>query len=279
MAIWIIIILGIVQGACEFLPVSSSGHLVVFYNIFNITENTILLSVILHVATLFAVVFCYYKQIIKLIKNPFCNTNKKLVVATIPTLIIVLILKGVVEKSFDGLFVICGFVITAIVLVISQLTENKHNKMLANSEFVTKSGCFDYDITNINVSYKQAVMVGVAQGLAIFPGVSRSGSTIAMGLMCNVKKQHAADFSFLLSIPIIVAGLLFEVLEVMISGGSVGFSFLTLLIGFVFSFVSGFLCIKLMLKFVKNSKLYWFSIYLILLAIFLILNKYVLFWF
>ena len=128
MAIWIIIILGIVQGASEFLPISSSGHLVVFYNIFNVEGNTILLSVILHVATLLAVVFCYFNDIIMLIKNPFCKTNKMLVLATLPTIVLVLILKKIVESSFGNSFVIVGFLITAVVLLISQMLENKQNK-------------------------------------------------------------------------------------------------------------------------------------------------------
>ena len=278
MAIWIVIILGIVQGACEFLPVSSSGHLVLFYNIFNVNNNTILLSVILHVATLLSVVFCYWKDIIKLIKNPFCNTNKKLILATIPTVIIVLLLKKFVEKSFGGNYLIIGFLITAIVLVVAQLLENRSSSRLQNSYFLSESATKS-DITNININNKQALMVGVAQGFAIFPGVSRSGSTIAMGLMCGVKKSEVADFSFLLSIPIILASLLFEIIDVSINKISVGFNALTLGVGFLFSFISGLICIKLMLKFVKNSKLYWFSIYLVMLCIFLILNNYVLFLF
>lgn len=278
MAIWIVIILGIVQGACEFLPVSSSGHLVMFYNIFNITENTILLSVILHMATLMSVVVCYWRDIIKLIKNPFCNTNKMLIVATIPTVIIVLLLKNIVEKSFGSDFIIIGFLITAIVLFISQMLENKSAKMLKNNYFMSQTGTYN-DITDININTKQALLVGCAQGLAIFPGISRSGSTIAMGLLCGVKKSEVADFSFLLSIPIIIASLLFETIDVSVNKISVGYNALTLGIGFLFSFLSGLVCIKLMLKFVKKSKLYWFSFYLVLLSIFLILNSYVLFLF
>lgn len=278
MAIWIIIILGIVQGACEFLPVSSSGHLVLFYNIFNVTENTILLSVILHVATLLSVVVCYWKDIITLIKTPFCNTNKMLVLATIPTVIIVLLLKSVVEKSFGGDFIIIGFLITAIILFVSQMLENKSNKQLKNNYFLSQTATCN-NITSLNINYKQALLIGCAQGLAVFPGISRSGSTIAMGLLSGVKKTEVADFSFLLSIPIIVASLLFEVIDVCVNKISVGFSALTLGVGFLFSFISGLVCIKLMLKFVKKSKLYWFSFYLVLLSIFLILNSYVLFLF
>ena len=134
-------------------------------------------------------------------------------------------------------------------------------------------------VTDININTKQALFVGVAQGLAIFPGISRSGSTIAMGLMCGVKKSEVADFSFLLSIPIIIASLLFEIIDVSVNKIAIGFNPLTLFTGFIFSFLSGLICIKLMLKFVKKSKLYWFSFYLVMLSIFLILNSYVLFLF
>lgn len=277
MFIWVVIILGLVQGACEFLPVSSSGHLVVFYNIFGITENTVLLSVILHAATLMSVIFCYYKDIIKLIKHPFCKTNKMLFAATIPTIIIVLLLKSTVEKTFSGNFVIVGFLITAVVLVVSQIVENKNNKKMPNKLFSLQNG--SQNITNLNISFSQAVFVGIAQGLAIFPGISRSGSTIATGLIAGVNKKEIADFSFLLSIPIILAGLLFEIFEVATGAVSMPFNALSLSVGFVASFVSGLLCIKLMLKFVKKSKLHWFSVYLILLSVFLILNNYVLFLF
>ncbi len=277
MVVWLIIILGLVQGASEFLPISSSGHLVLLYNIFNVTDNTILLSIVLHVATLISVVFCYWHDIVKLIKNPFCKTNKLLIVATIPTVVIALLLKNLIEKSFSGSFIIVGFLITAVVLFISETLHNKQNK----NTFCTQSGMFvseSGNITNLGLNYKQALCVGVAQGLAVFPGISRSGSTIATALMCGVNKTHAADFSFLLSMPIILGGLMFEMLDVFSGKATLNISWINLSVGFVASFLSGLICVKLMLKFVKNKKLTWFSLYLILLSLFLILNKFVLGW-
>lgn len=281
MAIWIIIILGVVQGASEFLPISSSGHLVMFYNIFNITENTILLSLILHVATLLAVVFCYRNDILNLIKKPFCPTNLKLVLATVPTLIIVLILRSAVEKTFTGDFIIIGFLITALVLIVSQISENNRNRV-NKQYYLSKADGFvadRYDITNLDISYKQALFIGSAQGFAVFPGISRSGSTIATALIMGVKKQQAADFSFLLSIPIILAGLFSELIEVFRGDVVLNISWLNLSVGFVLSFIVGVASIKLMIKFVKQKKLIWFSGYLFLLAAFLILNRYVFMWF
>ena len=278
MAVWIILILGLVQGASEFLPISSSGHLVVFYNVFNVHDNTILLSIVLHVATLLSVLFCYWKDVVLLIKNPFCKTNKLLVCATIPTVILALIFKKFVEESFGGGFVIVGFLITAVVLIVTQLITNKqqnHTLCATNGGFVSKSD----SITNLQISFKQALVIGVAQGIAVFPGISRSGSTIAMGLISGVKKSDAADFSFLLSIPIILGGLLFELVDVFSGKASLNISWFNLSVGFIDSFLSGLICVKLMIKFVKNKKLTWFSLYLILLSLFLILNRFVLGWF
>ena len=99
MAYLIVILIGLIQGIAEFLPISSSGHLVVMYDIFNITDNTILLSIVLHIATLFAIIVVYYKDIMLLIKNPFCKTNKLLITATIPTVIIVLMFESVIDKA------------------------------------------------------------------------------------------------------------------------------------------------------------------------------------
>ena len=274
MSVWLIIILGIVQGASEFLPISSSGHLVVLYNIFSVTENNILLSVVLHIATLLAVLICYRNELLLLIKNPFCKTNKMLIVATIPTVILVVLFKEIVEKSFSGNFIIVGFLITAIILAVSQIVRNKHNtnnNLAKTTQFMTISD----SIINLNINYKQALLIGVMQGVAVFPGISRSGSTIATGLICGVNKKDSADFSFLLSIPIIVAGMLFELLEIFTGNVVVTIPATTLSVGFLFSFLSGLLSIKLMLKFVKNKNLIWFSVYLILLSLFLILNMFV----
>lgn len=277
--IFVVIVLGLVQGASEFLPISSSGHLVVLYNIFDIKGDTILLSIILHIATLLAVLVCYRKQIFELIKKPFCTTNRKLIVATIPTVIIALLLKNVVENSFGGDFVIYGFLTTAIILIISQNIESGRN-IDKNSEFLSKTNNIQYNnITNIGVGYGQAVLIGVAQGLAIFPGISRSGSTIATGLLSGVNKNNAADFSFLLSIPVILGGLVFELKDIVKYGADLSFNLGELFVGFVVAFISGLLAITVMLRLVKNKKLTGFSIYLFLLVLFLMLNKFVLGWF
>ena len=257
MAIFIIILIGLVQGLAEFLPISSSGHLVVVYNIFGITSNTLLLSIIMHIATLSAVVMVYSKDIITLIKNPLCKTNKLIITATIPTVIIVLIFEFVFEEIFGGGFVTIGFIITAIVLIVSERLNRADN---TNSY-----------ILNMNISYKSAIIIGVSQGIASIPGISRSGSTIATALMCNVNKSDATKFSFLLSIPIIIASFLYELLK--IKNATFEFSTIELFVGFITAFVAGIFAIKYMINYIKNKKLYVFSIYLFVLSAILILIR------
>lgn len=261
MACLIVILIGLIQGVAEFLPISSSGHLVVLYDIFNITDSTILLSILLHLATLFAVVIVYFKDIITLIKNPFCKTNKLLVTATIPTVIIVLIFEGLIGSAFEGDFVIIGFLITAIVLVISEYISSKKQKGNVS------------DILNLNISYKNACIIGVAQGIACVPGISRSGSTIATALCLGENKEDATKFSFLMSIPIIIASFLYELLK--IDKATFDFSVIEIFVGFLVAFIVGIISIRFMIKFVKKQKLYVFSIYLVVLVIILLVNKYV----
>ena len=254
MNIWIIILLAIVQGATEFLPVSSSGHLVLLYKIFGINNERIFLSVILHLATLISVVIYYRKSIIKLIKQPFCHTNIMLAVSTLITCVIALVFKKFIENSFEGRHIGLGFIITAIILIISQLRTKESNFR-------------SFDITNLNISLKQSIYIGVAQGLACFPAISRSGSTIASGLIVGCNKEEVTEFSFLLSIPIIIASTIMEIVDIINKPAILDFSFPILTLGFIIAIVVGLLSIQFMTKLVKKQKLYYFSFYLLLIAI------------
>ena len=127
MTFWVLIILAVVQGLTEFLPISSSGHLVLLYNFFGIENNVKLLSILLHIATLLSVLIFYRKELIVLIKNPLCSTNRKLVVTTIFTCLVVLIIKPFIDKSFDGQYLFVFFIITAMLLFISEATERHYN--------------------------------------------------------------------------------------------------------------------------------------------------------
>lgn len=257
MTVWIAILLGIIQGLTEFLPVSSSGHLVLLEQIFGIENNVILFDVILHCGTLLAVCFVYYKSIWNIIKNPLSKESKQLLIATIPTFIIALIFKSFFEKSFDGSLLVFGFITTAIFLIIAEVISKKY---------------YQYK----ELDYTKAGIIGVFQGLAILPGVSRSGATITSAIVQGVRREKATEFSFLMSIPVILASLLYELIKT--GKESLVIPFSNFVVGFIFSAIFGYFAIKLMIKVVKKAKFYYFSIYLILLSAFLILNKFVLFW-
>lgn len=236
-------IIGLIQGFTEFLPISSSGHIVLFGEIFNINCDIILLSVVAHLGTLLSVIICMRKKIFEIVKKPFSPTTLNLVIATIPAVIVVILFNDLIDKLYGLHFLIYGFLITGILLTVADLKKPK----------------YDY------VSRKSSLLMGLMQGLAILPGISRSGSTMAVGMMSGVEKKEACEFSFLMSIPIILGSAVWECAGLL--KGNITFNFLPLFVAFVTSFIFGILSIKLMLKIVKSNKLYIFSIYTIILSI------------
>jgi len=247
MSIWIAIIYGIIQGATEFLPVSSSGHLVLINFIFNIDCNFIFFSLLLHIATLLAVCFVLRKQIYFLIKNPFCKKARQLYLATIPTVIIVLLFNDFFESAFLGLYLPLYFLITACILTLAELVTRKKIKP---------------------INSKVSIFMGLAQGIAVLPGISRSGATICAGIFCGVERKEATEFSFLMSIPIILASLCYEIINCLKNGLPIfDTPVFETIIAFVCAFVVSIFCIKFMLKTLQKIKLYWFSIYLIAISI------------
>lgn len=244
-----IIILAIIQGLTEFLPVSSSGHLVLLNKFFGIENDFLLLSVILHLATLFSVVVVLRKECIEVVKNPFGPLGKKLIFATIPTILMVILFKGIIDKAFGGNFLPICFMLTAVVIVVSEYI-NKYGK--------TK----DKQISN-----KTAFWMGVAQGVAVLPGISRSGATICAGLMQGKSRKDVAHFSFLMSIPIIVASLVFEIGEYIISGQTIMLGFGEMFVGFLIAFFVGMFAVKFMLNIIEKHSLMWFAVYLVGISI------------
>ncbi len=238
--------LGIIQGLTEFLPVSSSGHLVLFGNLFGI-EESLFISILLHVATLLSIVVVFYKDIWQMIRHPFSKQTTMLVVATIPTCLIVLVLMPIIKQSFaGGLLPIC-FLISAILLLVSeQLSKKKEKK---------------------EMTYKTAFIMGIAQGFAVFPGISRSGSTISAGLLSGGEKESVAKFSFLMSIPIIFLSLIMEIYEIATGSLKLQIQVLPTILAFVSAFVVGIFAIKLMIKLTVKSSLKWFSLYLVIISI------------
>lgn len=226
----------------EFLPISSSGHIVLFGSMFNL-DNLLLISVVAHVGTLFAVLYCYRKQIFTLIRHPFNKTNLNLIIATVPTVILVLLFNAFFEDSFSTKTLVWGFLISAVLLFIADMKKESFKP----------------------VNKRSALYMGLSQGLALLPGISRSGATLVCGLLVGVEKNQALDFSFLMSIPIIIASAVYE--SIKLFSAQITINWLGIFIVMITSFIFGILSIKIMLKLVKKNKLYFFSIYLIVLSL------------
>ena len=186
MEIFYLVILGIVQGLTEFLPISSSGHLVLLSEWFGISDS-LFVSILLHLATFFSIVVVLRKEVFYFIRHPFSKETIRLAIATIPTCILALILMPLIDQSFEGIFLPFCFLISALLLMVTDLTTKR------------KSFPLQSQLTN-----KNAFLMGIGQGLAIFPGISRSGTTICAGILSGAPKEECAKFSFLMSLPIIL---------------------------------------------------------------------------
>ena len=255
MTIWIAIILGLIQGLTEFLPVSSSGHLTFAELVFGFSSGSVLYNIILHVATLISLVIVMRKQIWWLITHPLDKYVRMLLTSSIITAVVGICIDKLIGAEGNLIFLAAGFALTAALLIVVQIiTKRKSYNPLAP------------------ITYKQAIVVGIAQGIAVLPGLSRSGTTLATGIISHSGSKPSADFSFLLSIPIIIGGTIYEIYK----GAKYGFGFnqadiMPMCIGFVVAFISSLLTLKIMLKLVNKNKWLYFSIYLIIFAIFIII--------
>lgn len=270
------ILLGIVQGLTEFLPVSSSGHLALLENIPYFQKYTASLekhisllgfNVILHLGTLLAVLYFYRKDIFSITKAFFTglknivqkkeNTHKEfnvallIIVATLPVLIVPFI-KDFVDSSVHNLSIIgIAFIINGIILMVSELLLRKKKTIAIDSS---------------DLVWYKALLIGIMQVFAVFPGISRSGSTISGGLMNGLKAPEAVRFSFLMSIPVLTAAVLLEGKEALEKGGSIDISLFG--IGMFFSFLTGMLSLSLLVYLSKKLILYPFGIYTLVLGFF-----------
>lgn len=257
---WQALLLGLAQGLGEFLPISSSGHLVLFQNIFGITEEVLLLDTLLHVGTLAAVFFALWPDILPLIRRPFQKTTLLLVIATIPAVAVTLLLGDAIDRLFAGTYLGWGFLLTAIIL----LTAGRSRSHVNATGFYA-------------LGTWHALAMGTAQAVAILPGVSRSGSTIAGGLVSGVDRDAATRFSFLMSIPAILGSLVYQLKDLAkigVAASSAGMSLAAVLLGMLVAAVSGFLALKWMLRIVRRGKLWVFGIYTGALAALVLLDQY-----
>ena len=251
------VILGLIQGITEFLPVSSSGHLVLFQKLFNINQPTILFDIILHIGTLVPVIIIFWDKIFSLIKKPFEKYTWLIILATLPAVIIGLFFGNAIENLFNKAdFLWLAFIITGVVLLCS------------DSSKISKAIKSDKDIL-----YKDALIIGLMQAFAIIPGVSRSGSTIAAALICGLKKNTAARFSFMMSIPVIIGASVLELKHVFDGEINYALDFKIVFFGFIAAALSGYLAIKFMLNLIRQSKLKYFAYYVFILAFFILLDK------
>lgn len=241
------IILGLIQGLTEFLPVSSSGHLEIAKSLFHIDpESSFFFTVAVHGATVFSTIAVFWKEISDLIRgtlkfrmNEETSYVLKILLSMIPVGIVGVLLKDPVEALFNGNLVFIGLMLLITAAI------------LAAAHFMRKG--------NRKIGFRDALVIGIAQAIAVIPGISRSGSTIATGLMIGNRKEEIAKFSFLMVLlPVLGANFL----ELYSGDASMEKISAGLIItGFITAFVSGYIACRWMISLVRKSKLIWFSVY------------------
>ncbi len=272
MTIWLAMLLGFVQGIAEFLPVSSSGHLLLLQKLFGVSEGALFFTVMLHLATLIAVFIVYWETLIALIKKPFQKTVLLLIIATIPAVVVALLSSKVeLFASFfaaaeAGQYLGYCFLLTSVLLLLSD--NIKHTQTDENGNKVPKKGKKMKDVT-----VTDAVVIGCMQGVGVLPGVSRSGSTISGALFTGLNRKTAADFSFLMSIPAILGGAVFEIPGAIETGMS-GMHWTTLVAGMIVAGLTGYFAIKLMISAVKKKKLWGFAAYTAILGVLILIDQF-----
>jgi len=255
------IIFGVVQGVTEFLPVSSSGHLVLLHNFLNIPfGNEIVFDVSLHLASLLAVIYYFRKDIVKMIvsfvvsfsgkKDDYSKISWYIVFATIPAAVLGFFFEDVIDFYLRSpLVVVFMLVLVAIFFLIIERRAKPRVNMT-------------------DMSFKNAIVIGLSQALALIPGTSRSGITIITGLSLGIKREDAVKFSFLLSIPII-AGASIKKVPLLFEGDFLNAELYILFIAFIVTFFTAYFVIKFFLEFAKNYNFNIFAYYRIGLAIFM----------
>lgn len=264
------LILGIVQGLTEFLPVSSSGHLTILSNLFGLEgESNLTMIVVLHVATVLSTLFVLWKEVVWIFKDLFTKQSWKsysglndgtkyainILISMIPVGIVGFFFKDTVEEIFGS-----GMLIVGIMLLVTA-------SLLAFSYFAKPR-------QRENISEWHAFLIGIGQAVAVMPGLSRSGTTIATGLLLGNKKEKIAQFSFLMVIPPVLGEALLDVKDVVEVGFSEamgGISPIALIVGFLAAFITGAIACKWMINVVKKGKLIWFAVYCLIVGLFAII--------
>jgi undecaprenyl-diphosphatase len=264
-------ILGVIQGACEFLPISSSGHLVLFQKLFGVNEGAMSFDIIVHFGTLISLCAVMRKKLLAYLRNPLGYIPKMVVLGTIPTVIIVLVFGRVFKDLFEtGISLGIGFIYTAIILYIAENHGGGYGDGYSDRDESRVPAAIENRVTP-----QGALFVGIAQGIAVIPAVSRSGSTIAGGVICNFGKRAAIEFAFLMSIPVTLLAVAKDILDMALdkSGGAAGMASgaaagtagaagpIEMAIGFIAAAITGYFAAHYMLTAIRKIKLTWFSLY------------------
>lgn len=248
------LILGVIQGLTEFLPVSSSGHLEIGQALLGTSgEENLSFAILVHTATVLSTLVVFYREVAQLFRGTFTtlrwNAEKdyvaKILVSMIPVFIIGMFFKDEVEAFFGNGLLLVGIclLITAVLLALSEWLQKKRQG------------------TGHEVGYKDAIIIGIAQACAVLPGLSRSGSTIATGLLCGVKKESVAQFSFLMVLIPILGEALLDLVDIIQGETSTGLELLPAIVGFVAAFVTGCFACRFMIEIVRRQRLTWFAVY------------------
>ena len=273
------VILGLLQGLTEFLPVSSSGHLEIGKVLLGVkTSDDLLFTTMVHAATVLSTIIVFRNQIWDLLKGFFCGLKDwriakdesgkkylvcndqtdyllKIALSMLPILIVGMFFKDQVESLFGSIYVVgAALVVTAVLLFFSDYASRLGRKSV-----------FPENTSRNGISYWQALAVGLGQALAVVPGLSRSGTTISTGLICGVRREVMAQFSFLMVLIPILGETFLEVVGGEFGSSSVGA--LPLILGFVSAFLSGLFACKVMIALVKKAKLSWFALYCLIAAV------------
>ena len=253
------LILGLIQGLTEYLPVSSSGHLTIGQEVLGVSgSDNLIFDVVVHVATVLSTLVILWKEIVWIFKGLFkfrwndeTRYTVNILVSMIPVGIVGVFFKDYVEEIFgSGLFVVAYFLmVTALLLTFSYYAKPRQKE---------------------KISLRDAFIIGIAQAAAVMPGLSRSGSTIATGLILGNKKEKLAQFSFLMVIPPILGEALLDVMKAMKHGAEAvtgGMSISALAVGFIAAFISGCFACKWMISIVKKGKLIYVAIYCAIISV------------
>lgn len=242
------LILGVIQGLTEFLPVSSSGHLVLAQHFMKVvSEENLFFDVLLHLGSVGAILVIYRKDIIELIANLFSKDKEKqnfslryalyVVIGCIPVGLVGVLLGDQIETIFTTPIIASALLfVTAIMLILSRFAKDPEKGKL---------------------TWKKAAIIGLAQAITPLPGISRSGTTITTALLCGVSREEAGRFSFLMALPAIMGAALLEIKDI----ESISISLSAISAGFIGSFITGILALVVLLKFVKQGKLHIFAWY------------------